>query len=156
MYKIALAAVFIMMSFLGFSQGNLGLSQWKNFQVYKGDTINCVDMKGQKQGVWKKYYRNDTLCSVTIFKNNKPSDVSKTWYESGKLKAEVVFAKDQIHGKGVSYYESGHIMAKGNYIDLKKDSIWLYYGENDSLKSIELYSKGVATGTWKVFMKMEN
>ena len=68
-----------------------GMGQWKSFQVFKGDTINCEDVKGLKQGVWKKYYRNNTLCSETMFTNNKPSGISRTWYESGKLKAEVFF-----------------------------------------------------------------
>jgi antitoxin component YwqK of YwqJK toxin-antitoxin module len=33
-------------------------------------------------------------------------------------------------------------MAKGNYIKQKKDSVWLYFTENDSLKSVENYKAG--------------
>jgi hypothetical protein len=119
MYKIVVGILFLILPFQG-------MGQWKSFQVFKGDTINCEDVKGLKQGVWKKYYRNNTLCSETMFTNNKPSGISRTWYESGKLKAEVFFDKDQIHGKGISYYESGKVLAKGNYFDLKKDSTWVF------------------------------
>lgn len=90
------------------------LSAQKNtYQVFKGDTINRTDAKGLKQGLWRKYYRTDTLCSETWFKNNKPTGISRTWYENGKLKAEVVFEKNSPKGKAVSFYESGKVMARG-------------------------------------------
>lgn len=43
----------------------------------------------------------------------------------------------------VSYYESGKVMARGFYFELKKDSLWMYYGENDSLKAVERYKAGI-------------
>ena len=33
-------------------------TEWKSFQVYNNDTINCVDFKGMKQGIWKKFYES--------------------------------------------------------------------------------------------------
>jgi len=127
-------------------------AQKKEFVVFKGDTINRKDAKGLKQGVWRKYYRTDTLCAETWFRNDKPYGVSRTWYESGKLKAEVFFdVKTPVRSKGISYYESGKVMGRGNYFDQKKDSICLYYAENDSLKAVEQYLKGKANGKWLVY-----
>jgi antitoxin component YwqK of YwqJK toxin-antitoxin module len=123
-----------------------------SYQVFKGDTINRTDSRGLKQGLWRKYYRTDTLCSETLFKNNKPYGVSRTWNENGKLKAEVVFeTKDPRRASGVSFYENGKVMARGRYFDQKKDSVWVFYGENDSIKAIERYVKGLAEGEWSVF-----
>jgi antitoxin component YwqK of YwqJK toxin-antitoxin module len=128
------------------------IAQKQDFVVFKGDTINRKDAKGLKQGVWRKYYRTDTLCAETWFRNDKPHGVSRTWYESGKLKAEVFFdAKGPVRSRCISYYENGKVMGRGNYFDQKKDSIWLYYAENDSLKSIEQYLKGKANGKWVVY-----
>src|SRR5436190_2889846 len=124
----------------------------QDYQVYKGDTLNRKDTKGLKQGEWRKYYRTDTLCSQTFFKDNKPVNVSRTWYENGKLKAAVTFDKaNSKRATGVTYYESGKLMAKGIYTNQQKDSTWIYYGENDSIKSIEIYKNGVPDKTWKVF-----
>ena len=123
------------------------------YQIFNGDTINRVDAKGLKQGEWRKYYRTDTLYSRTFFINNKPVGVTKTWYESGKIKGIVTFEKSGLKAHAVSYYESGKVLAKGNYIDQKKDSTWNFYSENDALKSIENYKNGIATGNWKVFFE---
>jgi len=123
-----------------------------SYQVFKGDTINRTDARGLKQGLWRKYYRTDTLCSETLFKNDKPYGVSRTWYENGKLKAEVIFeTKDVRRAAGVSFYETGKVMARGRYYEQKKDSVWTFYGENDSIKAIERYVKGLPDGEWSVF-----
>lgn len=57
------------------------VSNAQKFEIYKGDTINRKDNKGLKEGVWRKYYRTDTLCSESVFLNDKPINVSRTWYE---------------------------------------------------------------------------
>ncbi len=124
----------------------------QDFKVFKGDTINRKDAKGLKQGIWRKYYRTDTLCSESRFLNDKPVGISKTWYESGMLKAVVQFGKNSLRGEGISYFESGKIMAKGIYQGQQKDSIWIYYHEKaDTISAIEKYKSGIPEGTWKVF-----
>ncbi len=124
----------------------------QNYQVYRGDTINRKDAKGLKQAVWRKYYRTDTLCSETVFKDDKPIGISRTWFESGKLKAVVTFDKtNPKQATIISYYESGKVLAKGFYNNQKKDSVWIYYGENDSVKTIEYYKNTLPDKTWKVF-----
>ncbi len=131
---------------------NICQAQTKNYQIYKGDTINRKDAKGLKQGEWRKYYRSDTLCSSTFFKDDKPVNVSRTWNESGKLKAIVTFDKQNSkRAYGISYYENGKVMAKGIYMNQMKDSVWMYYGENDSVKSIEVYKNGKPDKTWSVY-----
>ena len=60
-------------------------NKWKSFQVYNGDTINCVDQKGMKQGVWKKFYESKKLLGETTFKNNLQVGLSKSYFESGKI-----------------------------------------------------------------------
>lgn len=118
--------------------------------MFKGDTINRKDAKG-KQGVWRKYYRTDTLCSETQFLNDKVVGNSRTWYESGKIKAVVKFNKAG-RGEATSYFESGKVMARGIYKGQKKDSTWIYYHEKvDTISAIEKYSNGVPDGEWKVF-----
>ena len=39
------------------------------YNVFRGDTINRTDAKGLKQGVWKKYYANDSLFSTGQYKD---------------------------------------------------------------------------------------
>lgn len=141
--KYVITLLLFLTGFVSFSQP---------YQVFKGDTINRRDAKGLKQGVWRKFYQSDTLCSETYFLNDKPTGKSRTYYESGNLKAEVIFAKGSTKGKGLSYYEKGKIMARGNYVGQKKDSTWVFYHEfTDTISAIEIYKAGVADGVWKVF-----
>ncbi len=143
MKRIILAALLSIYSVFSFSQ---------SFQVYKGDTINRKDSKGMKQGKWQKYYRTDTLCSETIFKDDKPVGITRTWYESGKLKGEVRFEGKGKLAKVTTYFESGKILAKGFYNNQLKDSVWIYYqAATDSISTIEHYKNGAADGVWKVF-----
>ena len=53
----------------------------QTYKVFKGDTINRVDAKGQKQGLWKKYYSNDTLFSKGIYKDGKHTGTFLTFYK---------------------------------------------------------------------------
>jgi antitoxin component YwqK of YwqJK toxin-antitoxin module len=55
------------------------LAQGQTFQVFKGDTINRRDKEGKKQGIWRKYYSNDTLCSESTFKYGRHTGEFKTW-----------------------------------------------------------------------------
>ena len=126
----------------------------QNFQVHFGDTMNRKDINGLKQGLWRKYYRTDTLCSETFFKDDQPQGTSRTWYESGKLKAEVQPVGKIKLSYCISYFESGKVLAKGFYRNQQKDSTWIYYHENsDSISAIEHYKNGLKNGNWKVFYK---
>ena len=45
-------------------------SNGQSYKVFKGDTINRLDKQGKKQGLWRKYYSNDSLFSQGVFKDN--------------------------------------------------------------------------------------
>ncbi|HQF28364.1 MAG TPA: hypothetical protein PLD36_07090, partial [Bacteroidia bacterium] len=79
MYRIYLICSLLFLSYFADAQAG---GKWKSFQVYKGDTINRLDLSDRKQGIWKKYYRTDTLCAETFFMNNIPVGRARTWYES--------------------------------------------------------------------------
>jgi antitoxin component YwqK of YwqJK toxin-antitoxin module len=126
-------------------------TKWKSFQVYNGDTINCVDQKGMKQGVWKKFYETKKVLGETTFKNNVQVGISKSFFESGKIQAEIKNSTDGKSARVVMYYESGKIHSKGNYKMQKKDSVWNYYSEDSLLTKVESYKAGVRDGKWIVY-----
>ena len=45
-------------------------------QIIVSQTINQIDEKGQKQGVWKKTFENGNLRYQGFFLNNLPSGIS--------------------------------------------------------------------------------
>lgn len=124
-----------------------GFSQ--DFVVFKGDTINRKDAKGQKQGTWRKYYKSDKLFSEGRFVNDVPVDTFKTFYETGEMQGMLVHSGKGKRSYLTSYHPSGAIKAKGNYIDQKKDSLWQYFDQDSRLTAEEWYDKGKENGTWK-------
>jgi len=136
-------------------------AQKQPYNVFKGDTINRTDAKGLKQGIWKKYYSNDSLFSVGQYQNGHPYGVFKTYYKTGEPQSFLTYRiASMVMGSHIIssnvadmtiYYESGKRKAQGKYINQKKDSVWNYYGEEGSLSSRELYVNGVEEGVWKTY-----
>lgn len=131
---------------------SVSISSAQKFNIYRGDTINRTDAKEMKQGKWLRFYADTTLFSEGYFKNDKPFGTHKLFYQSGKLKSELRYLPpDNRKSVMTSYHENGKIKARGNYIDQKKDSVWVYYATNDSMSAIESYKAGLKNGTWKIF-----
>jgi antitoxin component YwqK of YwqJK toxin-antitoxin module len=123
----------------------------QKYNVFKGDTINHTDVKGLKQGVWKKYYSNDVLFSEGNYKNGKHIGTFKTYYKSGKPQSNLNFRGMTEIADAEIFSEDSGLMAKGKYIDKVKDSLWVYYDRMGKKSSEELYLKGKKEGTWKLY-----
>ena len=126
----------------------------QSYKIYKKDTINRIDAKGRKQGVWKKIYDTGGVLSEGTFKDNHQTGLFKYYYEGGKLKGTAEFYNDGINCSFTGYHENGKVEAVGNYINEKKDSVWKYYSDDSLLLSLENYKKGVPEGVWRTFYKI--
>lgn len=125
----------------------------QTYSVFKGDTINRTDEKGRKQGIWKRYYTNDTLFSVATFRDGKQVQESFLYYPDGKLKMHVQFT---VSGKLCPvklYHQNSKKMATGYYSHEKKDSIWNYYNESEKISATEQYRNGLKHGKWLVYFE---
>ena len=126
-------------------------SPGQSFRIYKSDTINRTDAKGLKQGIWKRYWENDTLFSISFLKNGKAIDTSKTFYKTGKPEGIILNEKDGKHAAATLFHENGKLKATGFYVDRIKDSTWNYFNEDGKLTAVEGYKTGIKHGTWRVF-----
>jgi len=111
-------------------------------------SVNQVNENGKKEGKYIKYFDNNKMKYEGQFRNDIPYGLFKHYYKTGQLKAEVRFSDDGIIARNTSYYKNGKVMAQGKYINQKKDSIWNYYLDEDTLTliSYETYKKGVLNG----------
>jgi len=121
------------------------------FDKLKKDTINRVDKKGSKQGIWRKYYTNSNLKYEGNFKDDYRIGQFKFYYENGKIQAISVFSEKGLKAKTTQYYENGNILSVGNFYDQKKDSLWKLYSLGGVIMAEESYNKGIRTGTWKTY-----
>lgn len=118
--------------------------------------VNQKDAQGRKQGVWKKPYPNNAIFKyVGQFKNDKPYGKFVYYHESGAVEAVIQFKLDGT-ARCKMYHESGYMMAKGNYIDQKKDSIWLFYDDRGIISYQEGYKNGKLHGERIVYYEPQN
>lgn len=114
--------------------------------------INKVDVYGRRQGFWKVYDGDGNLKFTGEFHDNKPLGEFRYFYPNGKIKAIILHQDSGRVSYTTNYYPNGNIMARGKYVDQKKDSTWLYYSELDAtLASEEFYVHGSKEGVWKVY-----
>ena len=78
-------------------------------------------MNNTKAGVWKSYFPDGQLKSMTTYKNNLPD------------------------GKIEYYFPSQKIMISGTYSKGLQDGKWLYYDSSGKIIRTEEYNKGVLT-----------
>jgi len=119
-------------------------------QTTGSDTLNKTDVKGKKQGYWKKY-AHDTLKYEGRFKDDKPVGTFKYYYDDGKVKAISKFGTESKFCSTIMYFPSGKKEADGFFTNQKKDSVWKYYSEKDTVLAEEHYKNCIKNGTWKFF-----
>lgn len=117
------------------------------------DTIfNQIDAQGQKQGYWMKVNDAGQLMYKGEFKDNIPVGIMKRYYESGGLQALLTIDEEGVNAKAKLYFEDGELSAEGNFLQMKKDSVWRYYSfYTQKLVSEETFDKGIKVGVHKSF-----
>jgi len=113
--------------------------------------VNQTDSKGKKQGFWKKPYPSSNVFQyVGQFKDDLPYGQFTYYYESGKTKI-ILDYKDARTSYAKMYHETGYLMARGKYIDQKKDSTWVTYDDRGVISYQEDYKSGLLNGQRVVF-----
>ena len=72
-------------------------------------------LKGNKNGIAKKFYTNGTVQFEISYKNGRKEGITKYFYESGQLYRITNFVNGQEEGIQKKYYENGDLMAEIPY-----------------------------------------
>lgn len=113
------------------------------------DTVfNQVDHLHQKQGFWKKSYRNGSLAYKGFFKDDKPRGEFIRYHENGMVSALMLFTECGDTARVTLFNNDGKAMAKGKYLRTKKHGVWNYYGQNKSIVFTEEYNEGMKHGNF--------
>ncbi|OYT17604.1 MAG: hypothetical protein B7C24_01760 [Bacteroidetes bacterium 4572_77] len=113
---------------------------------------NKTDEQGRKQGQWIKY-KDGVKSYQGQFLDDYPIGVFYRYYPSGRIMSKSIFSQKGNKNRAEFYYDNRKhsLKAKGNYLEKKKDSIWLLYNETAVLVSQEQYDMGTAQGLWELF-----
>jgi antitoxin component YwqK of YwqJK toxin-antitoxin module len=116
------------------------------------DTVNMHDSRGRKQGYWIKTDSSGSRIYEGTFTHDIPTGKFTYYYPNGRIKVISFITDSGRVARTTSYFTNGKTMAKGKYIDQKRDSIWVFFNEYDgSLIGEESYSSGKKNGPEKVF-----
>jgi antitoxin component YwqK of YwqJK toxin-antitoxin module len=124
-----------------------------NVSLFAQEAPNKLDAAGKKQGHWIKLDANKKKVYDGNFVNNKPVGKVSYYYESGIVKAEMNFSKNGTIAYAKLFHPGGKLMGVGKYVNEKKDSLWIYYDEEEVLLSKETYINGVKNGVSTVYYR---
>lgn len=130
--------LFLLMGTRVFSQGSSSI-----------DTVfNQVDHRQQKQGFWKKSYKNGNLAYRGFFKDDKPRGEFVRYHENSVVSARMQFTECGDTAQVTLFNTVGKEVAKGKYLRTKKHGVWNYYGQNKSIVFTEEYKEGMKHGSF--------
>jgi antitoxin component YwqK of YwqJK toxin-antitoxin module len=121
-----------------------------------GQTKNLRDAAGRKQGYWESVDSRGKPVYAGYFKDDKPVGEMKRYYPAGGVRVILHYSNDGISAHARFFWENGKPAAQGKYINTKRDSIWLFYNQNNVLSSRAAYSDGNKNGQEQKFYKNGN
>ena len=97
----------------------------KSFDIHLGDTVNKIDLQGNKQGRWIIYGRDTRGWTHRLFNSkqvveeghyidNKKVNIWKTYHDNNKLKSEITYKDDYPFGLAKFYNSDGKLTLEGN------------------------------------------
>ncbi len=139
--------LFLAFSFVGsagfFAQSEFGTTH---------DSINWVDVKGLKQGKFRKVDKEGKAIYEGVFKNDKPTGTFRYFDEDGKVTAVSVFSKDGKSCHTTTYHRNGNKWAFGKYINQQRDSVWTFFAPDTFLVARETYLGGKRNGASFIYL----
>jgi len=122
----------------------------KDFLVFT-DKINRVDKNGNKQGIWKEFYKNGKIKSKKTYKNNKLNGLVVEYNELGKPVKTVKYKGDSLISDSVivklditeqkEFYENGNIKFIGSFKDSIPVGLHKFYSADGSVIKAKYYTK---------------
>jgi antitoxin component YwqK of YwqJK toxin-antitoxin module len=135
-------------------------------------------VKGQKQGVWEYFSKENRLVMVENYKEGLKQGESLVFSESGMVIDRMHYENNVLHGKRIQYHPYGNVLATysyskglldgafqsfyetgqkdevGYYVANKKHGEWKTYNDDGSFTSVE-YKNGIATNQTELDKKLQ-
>ena len=95
-----------------------------------GQTKNQRDATGRKQGYWEAVDSKGALVYTGNFVDDKPVGEMKRYYPTGGVRVIMNYDAKSTKVRARFFWQNGELAAQGNYIETKRDSVWLYFSNN--------------------------
>ncbi len=129
-----------------FTFAALLLSVFANAQMPAGNYPNTTDAQGRKQGAWQKKDAEGHTIYIGQFKDDKPTGTFTYYDAADRVMVVSVFSANGTICYSKMYHINGKLQAQGKYINQQKDSVWLFFNDQEQLVSQEGYKMGKKDG----------
>jgi antitoxin component YwqK of YwqJK toxin-antitoxin module len=111
-------------------------------EVYKGDTINKIDIDGRKQGKWilmgkhkpGTCYAPEAKIEEGKYQDNRKKDIWIEYFCNGNMKNKLTFNNGKPDGYAIMYHENGKISEEGNWKNTRWVGNYKLYYENGQVQ----------------------
>lgn len=120
--------------------------------VVCGQIKNQRDAAGHKQGYWEAADSKGKLVYSGYFKDDRPVGEMKRYYPTGGVRVVMNYDETGTKVRARFFWQNGELAAQGNYVDAKRDSVWLYYSYYAKTVSLRVeYAEGKRNGKEQSF-----
>ena len=120
-----------------------------------GQEYNQINTKDQRVGKWRGLHENGKLKYIGQFENGIPTDTFIYYFATGRIQTLLIH-KSLSDAYATMFYDTGELMAKGKYVNRKRDSTWLTYGAENLVVEKGNYINGLKEGIWHTFYQDGN
>jgi len=121
-------------------------------EISYSQTKNRRDASGRKQGYWEAVDSRGAMVYSGYFVDDKPVGEMKRYFPTGELRVIMHHDSESTKVRARFFWQSGELAARGNYIDAKRDSVWLYYSNQTKTVSRRVeYADGKFNGKEQKF-----
>lgn len=101
---------------------------------------------GQKHGAATSYYDSGKLLREEHYSNGKKEGKFIEYFENGRIHALREHANNTFHGETMVYESDGSFIMKGNYVNGKRDGIWIFF-EDGRIRLTTKFDNGKEVST---------
>jgi len=115
------------------------------WRYYNEDGILIIEERYKdfvKHGKSYVFFSNGNISQETNWNKGIQDGAMKEYYPNGTISYYCNYINGKIEGKAYGYYDTGQKRVEGKYINSMKDSTWIYYNENGTIKRTVVYKKG--------------
>ncbi len=113
---------------------------------------NRKDANGLKYGPWKGFYPGGQLRYVGQFEKDQAVDTFRYYFEDGKMKSLLIHQPEQANKVlAIHFYQTGDTLAKGFYVNQKKNGVWMSYGAKSVPVERGAYKDDKKHGKWTIY-----
>lgn len=124
------------------------LKNYKSYNIYRGEIINCTDTFNRKQGKWITFgkdapvysksdlgiFPDSAIFGIGYYKDNKMNGTAKCFFPDGKIRYVTKYTNNNLDSAYITYFNDGCIQSKEYFKNHMAYGTWEWFDSCDCLR----------------------